>query len=191
MAMKPRTCFPWTFLPVLSVAMACDSYDVDHVTNDCTGESVSMQGSWEAHEASGIWWRFHLTEEARPGVQGFSLTGTYATDYHYHLEAVENPDTVAGAVIGGLICVSLRGNETSELELDFEVDYLGGVESCEFTGGAWYEGTTERVVGGLACTNDSGSRRSTLTLSRVGNTGSRPFPPSVLGARAGFHSPPQ
>ena len=164
--MRRKTCFPWALLPVLSMAVACVSETVDHVTNDCIDEPVSMQGSWEAHEASGIWWWFDLTEEARPDVPGVSLTGTYATDYHYHLEAVENPDTVAGAVVGGLVCVSLRGNETGELELDFEVDYLGGVEYCEFNGGAWHEGITERVVGGLACTNDSGSRRSTLTLIR-------------------------
>jgi len=169
-AMKPRTRFPWAFLPVLSVVMACDSDDVDPVT-DCISDPVSMQGSWEAHEASGIWWRFDLTEEDRTDVPGVSLTGTYATDYHSHLEAVDSPDTVAGTFTGGLLCVSLRGNEVSELGLHFEVDYLGGVEYCEFTGGTWYEGTTERVVGGLACTNDSGSRRVGLTLSRVGGQG--------------------
>lgn len=116
----------------------------------------------QGRDEGGIWWRFDLTETPTPGV-GFRLTGTYTTDYAYHLEAVENPDTVAGAVEGGLSCFASGSVVMDELMLRYNVEYPGGSEGCWYTASAYHDRGGEHVSGGLLC----GSRDVYLELQRV------------------------
>lgn len=162
-------------------AMACDST----YTTKCVNP-VSMQGAWEGRDEGGVWWRFDLTETSTPGV-GFKLTGSYTTDYVYHLELAD-PDTISGAVGGGLSCLASGSVVMDELMLRFDVEHPGGIEYCSLTGTAYHDPHGERVGGGLKC----GSRDVQLDLHRADYNPSAsgdPAPNPVLPIGSGTATP--
>ena len=141
-------------------ALACEGNG--SYTTDCI-DPVSMQGGWEGRDEGGVWWRFDLNETPWGNGKGFGLTGSYTTDYVYHLEVIASPDTVAGEVQGGLACFASGSVAMDELGLTFNIEHAIGIEYCSFTGGAYHDPAGEQVGGGLKC----GPRDVHLTLQRA------------------------
>ena len=100
-------------LAILLAPVACLLEETDDFSMDCTNP-FSMGGAWEDHEGAsddGVWWRFDLEEQPiQPGA--VRLTGSYVTDFFYHLEGFQGADTVGGSVQGGMQCLTLGGESS-------------------------------------------------------------------------------
>ena len=158
---RTKVIFP---LAILLAAGAC--HETDDFSTDCTNP-FSLDGAWEGHEGAsndGVWWRFDL-EEQPIQAGAVRLTGSYVTDFFYHLEAFQGADTVGGSVQGGMQCLTLGASLPSEMDLRFEIEYPDGqnTEQCRFTASVWRQGLEENVDGALTCAG----RDRRLLLHRV------------------------
>ena len=159
---------------VLSMVAACE--ETDDFRNECVVDRIPLYGAWEGSERPfagdipGVWWRFELNEQPQsPG--RITLDGLYVTDYLYHLDGFQEPDTLSGGIQGGLICLTLgRGSPLSEdLNLRFHLEYPDGqgTEDCTFDAYIGRNGREPHVNGSLVCTNDIRRRETMLEIKRV------------------------